>query len=248
MSLVQANDFTVIEFRRYKVKEAERQNFALYFETYFPEAFQQIGSIIFGQFLERNNPSGFTWIRGFKNMEDRKVLNEAFYKGPLWKEHSRKMNDRLVDHTNVLLLKPLQPRSGITVLPAVNPSEETSGAHGIVLAQIFAMKPESTDGFVKGAETTFSRYPEIGIREAGVLITLDVPNNYPGLPFRTDGPYLMWLGIVKDNQLAEKAISLLTQSGKELFNTGSLRSEPELLILDPTARSRLRWLPDSKLK
>ena len=35
------------------------------FESYFPEAFEQMGPIIFGHFLERINRDGFTRIRGF---------------------------------------------------------------------------------------------------------------------------------------------------------------------------------------
>jgi hypothetical protein len=49
------NDFQVIEFRRYIVKEGEREHFAEYFESYFPEAFQQLGAIAFGQFFESKN-------------------------------------------------------------------------------------------------------------------------------------------------------------------------------------------------
>ncbi len=116
--------FTVIELRRYTVKQSERQSFARYFETFFPEAFQQIGAIVYGQFLERDRPDTFTWIRGFHDLEARAALNAAFYDGPLWKEHSATMNDRLIDHTNVLLLQPLSPEREIPVLPAVDPVTE----------------------------------------------------------------------------------------------------------------------------
>src|SRR5262245_33537596 len=75
-------DFQVIEFRRYTVKEGEREHFAEYFESYFPEAFQQMGAIAFGQFFERKNPVGFTWMRGFKNTrsEERRVGKECRYR------------------------------------------------------------------------------------------------------------------------------------------------------------------------
>jgi len=76
-------DFPVIEFRRYTVKEEEREHFARYFESYFPEAFQQLGALIHGHFLEGENRSGFTWIRGFHDLEARATVNEAFYGGPL---------------------------------------------------------------------------------------------------------------------------------------------------------------------
>src|ERR1043166_8100533 len=48
-------DFQVIEFRRYTIKEGQRENFARYFDTYFPEAFQQLGAMAAGSFLERDD-------------------------------------------------------------------------------------------------------------------------------------------------------------------------------------------------
>jgi hypothetical protein len=114
-------DFQVIDFRRYTVKQGEREHFAEYFESYFPEAFQQMGAIVFGQFFERKNPVGFTWMRGFKNNDARAVVNAGFYYGPLWREHAFTMNSLMVDSDNVLLLRPLSPERGITVLPAVDP-------------------------------------------------------------------------------------------------------------------------------
>jgi NIPSNAP len=240
-------DFQVIEFRRYTIKQGEREHFAEYFESYFPEAFQQMGAIVFGQFFERKNAVGFTWMRGFKNNDARAIVNSAFYYGPLWREHASTMNSLMVDSDNVLLLRPLSPGRGIAVLPAVDPIKEENGAQGVVVAQIFAVKPNSVDAFVQKAQATFESYRAAGAREAGVLATLDVPNNFPQLPVRTDGPYLVWLGIVKDNQALESFfIPLAARSTESLSTTGLLRNAPELVILDPTDRSRLRWLSDEQ--
>jgi len=236
-------DFQVIEFRRYTTKEGEREHFGTYFENYFPEAFQQMGAIAFGQFFERKNPVGFTWMRGFKNMDARAVVNAGFYYGPLWREHSLTMNSLMVDSTNVLLLRPLTPERGVTVLPSVDPVVEAKGAQGVIVAQIFAVKPNSVEAFAQQAEATFASYRAAGGREAGVLVTLDVPNNFPQLPVRTDGPYLVWLGIMKDNQILDSKFSpLVERSLQSLSATNLLRAAPELVILDPTPRSRLRWL------
>jgi hypothetical protein len=238
-------DFPVIELRRYTVKEGEREHFARYFESYFPEAFEQLGALILGQFLERGNDSTFTWIRGFKDLDARATVNGAFYGGPLWKEHAATMNDRLIDHTNVLLLHPLRAEHGITVLPAVDAVREEGGARGVVVAQVFAVKADRVGAFAEAAEPTFARYRSAGVREAGLLVTLDVPNNFPRLPFRTDGPYLVWLGILADDQALETGFRpLALRSLPSLTATGLLREPPELLVLDPTRRSRLRWLPD----
>jgi hypothetical protein len=236
-------DFQVFEFRRYTIKEGERAHFAEYFESYFPEAFQQLGALAFGQFYERNQTSGFTWIRGFKNTDERAKVNAAFYYGPLWQEHKSTMNHLLVDSDNVLLLGPLRPERSLISLPAVDPVTETKGARGVVVAQIFSLKANHVEAFAQQAEATFARFRATGVREAGVLVTLDVANNFPQLPVRTDGPYLIWLGIAENNQKLEQFKLLAEQSSPSLSATGWLRGAPELLILDPTRRSRLRWLP-----
>ncbi|WP_172656924.1 NIPSNAP family protein [Collimonas arenae] len=237
------NDFQVIEFRRYLIKDGGRANFAAYFETYFPEAFQQLGAIAFGQFGERKNPNAFTWLRGFKNMDARAIVNGAFYYGPVWKEHKSVLNDLMVDSDNVMLLRPLDQGSGVTVLPAVDPVREMQGAKGIVLAQIFAIKNGEVEQFAERAAASFAGYREAGVRQAGVLVTLDANNNFPQLPVRTDGPYLVWLGIVEDDRMLESRFNPLAErASKELVASGMLRTAPELVILDPTKRSRLRWL------
>jgi hypothetical protein len=235
-------DFPVVEFRRYTIKKEERQHFADYFESFFPEAFEQLGAIAFGQFLERDDPARFTWIRGFHSLDERAAVNGAFYDGPLWKEHRTTMNDILLDSDDVLLLAPLAAR-GITVFPAVDPVREPAGARGIVVAQIFAVKAGEVDAFAARAGKTLAGCRAAGAREAGLLATLDVPNNFPRLPIRTDGPWVVWLGIV-ENEEALKALRTAAEgSARELASSGLLRGEPEFVVLQPTRRSRLRWLP-----
>ena len=237
-------DFQVFEFRRYTIREGEREHFAQYFESYFPEAFQQLGAIAGGSFFERRNKFGFTWIRGFHTIEDRAVANAAFYYGAVWKEHKKTLNDLMTDSDNVMLLRSLSPERGVPILPAVDPVTEANGAQGVVVAQIFAVKANSAEAFAKEAEATFARYRAAGAREAGVLVTLDVTNNFPQLPIRTNGPYLVWLGIFRDNQMLENEFAPVAErSLPSLSATGLLRAAPELVILDPTHRSRLRWLP-----
>jgi hypothetical protein len=236
-------DFQVIEFRRYTIKDGERQHFAEYFESYFPEAIQQLGGIVFGDFLERNNPSHFTWMRGFHNMDTRAVANASLYYGPLWKEHSTTMNALMTDSDNVLLLRPLNAQRGVPVLPAVDPVLEVEGAKGVVVAQIFAIKTDAVDTFAQQAEGVFASYRAAGAREAGVLVTLNATNNFPQLPVRTDGPFLVWLGILRDDELLRARFAPLAERSVQLLTaTGLLRGAPELVVLDPAPRSRLRWL------
>ena len=244
-SVKHLTDFQVIEFRRYTIREGERAHFAQYFETYFPEAFEQLGALAVGHFFERKNPSGFTWMRAFHNMDDRAKINALFYYGPLWREHAKTLNGLMLDSDNVLLLRPLSLQRAVSVLPAVDPVREPNGAQGVVVAEIFAVKPNAVDEFSRAAEATFASYRNAGVREAGVLVTLDAQNNFPQLPVRTDGPYLVWLGVASDDKKLDTAFSpLAEQSAKTLFATGLLRTAPEIVILDPATRSRLRWIAD----
>jgi hypothetical protein len=151
----------------------------------------------------------FTWLRGFRDMDARAVVNSAFYYGPVWKEHKQTVNPMMIDSDDVLLLRPLRP---IPVLPAVDPVRERE-PRGVVVMHIFhAVDPSSV-------ERAYAQY-----ECAGLLVTLDAPNNFPQLPVRTDGPWVVWLGVFED---ADQFTPI---------------SGGEVVVLTPTRRSRLRYL------
>ncbi|MEO7432511.1 MAG: hypothetical protein ABIR62_10850 [Dokdonella sp.] len=245
-SVAHLQDYQVVEFRRYRTTHGERARFAAYFDAYFPEALEQLGAMVFGQFLDRDQPDRFTWLRGFKDLGARPIVNSAFYYGPVWKEHRTKVNAILPDSDDVLLLRPLHADRGIRVLPAVDPVDEIGTPRGIVVAQIFPVKKGSEDAFAARAEAEFERYRINGVHEAGVLVTLDVPNNFPQLPIRADGPWMVWIGIVENAQtLAATLEPNLGKAEKALTDSGLLRAPIERIIMEPTPRSRLRWMHGS---
>ena len=238
---IASREFPVVELRRYAIRPGERERFARCFDGYFPEAFQQLGAIVFGQFLERANESWFTWLRGFPSLDARAEINGEFYDGGLWKEHAAQTNQRILDSDNVLLLRPLGPGRGLSVLPVVDLGADVAGAAGVVVLQIFAIKPGEEAELERSAEEAFAAYKAAGAHEAAVLVTLDVPNNFPRLPIRGDGPYLVWVGVAKDDSMLERLAPLFERSARSPGTLGHLRGAPELVLLDPTRRSRLRW-------
>ncbi len=237
---VGGREYPVVELRRYEIKPGERERFARYFDSHVPEAFQQIGFIALGQFQERKRDTGFTWLRAFPSYDARPDMSTEFYRGLLWKELGPRFNDRLVDVGNVLLLRPLVPGRGLAVLPAVDVVAGGGEAPGIVVLQIFPVKAGGTEAAARQAEEGFAAYRSAGAHEAGVLVTLDAPNNYPRLPIRTDGPHLVWVGVVKDEATLQTRLAPLTERTARSLG-GLLRGAPELVLLDPTLRSRLRW-------
>jgi hypothetical protein len=234
-------DFKVVELRRYEIKPETRQEFTLFFESYFPEAFQHLGALVFGDFLERENPSRFSWLRGFHDMDSRLAVCQSFYNGPLWKEHGPGINELMVDSSDVLLLQPIGPERGVLVLPAVSPLREPAGARGALVAQLFPVEAGQVEAFASAIESTFAGYRATGAREAGVLVTLEVPNNFPRHPIRTDGPWLVWLGLVKDDAMLDR-MRPLAQAPLPAAAARALRGPIETRVLDPGRRSRLRWL------
>lgn len=241
---MERGDFTVIEFRRYTIQDGERENFAKYFDAYFPEAMQQLGAIAAGQFFERENSSRFTWIRGFRSMDERAKANANLYYGPVWKEHREVMNALMTSFDNVLLMEALESGRGIEVLRSVDAVKEVNGMKGVAVAHIFPIKPGSLKDFMHNADGAFATYSMAGLREAGRFVTSDVANNFPQHPVRTDGPFVVWFGIARDDAAMEQFRGAAERAAKSLESTNLLRGTPELVILDPTSRSRMRWLPE----
>ena len=236
-------DYRDIEFRRYTIKDGERAHFAEYFDTYFPEAMQQLGAIAAGDFLDRGNANLFTWIRGFHDMDERARVNSAFYYGPVWKEHKKTLNDLMVDSDNVLLLHPVSDKHPLLILPAVDPIAEPAGAKGVLAGLLFAVRADHLDAFIAQAETELSHLASSDVREAGLFVTLNERNNFPQLPVRTDGPWLLWLAVAKDDASAASLGAAMNRAKAALLATGALQTDPESMMLDPSKRSRLRWLP-----
>lgn len=226
--------YNVIEFRRYALVEGGQAAFARYFETLFPEAFQQLGALALGQFTECEDPNSFLWLRGFRDWEQRAIGNAAFYYGPVWKEHKATLNGLMTDSDNVLLLRPLRPGSGVPVQPAVDPVREPHGAQGAAVAVLCTVQPGAVERFAELAAPAFAAWQAAGWRQAGLLATLDMPNNFPQLPVRGDGPHVVWLGIAAPGS-APPAMEALDDAARAL-----LREAPERILLRPTARSRLR--------
>jgi hypothetical protein len=235
------HDFDIVELRRYTVSPGQRARFAAWFDAYFPEAFEQLGAMVFGQFLERDQPDRFVWLRGYHDMLDRPVVNSAFYYGPLWREHREKVNAILPDSDNVLLMRSI-PGHPVPVVPAVDPVDEPGGAHGILVVQLLPVRAERADALATALAAASAAYPRDGVLPAGLLQTLDAPDNFPQLPVRTDGAWIAWIGVVRDAGALARLEQAMDGAEQRLDADGGLRAPAERIVAMATPRSRLRWL------
>jgi hypothetical protein len=244
-SVEHLQDFPLVEFRRYTTKARERTNFVEYFEAHFPEAFQQLSVVIFGTFLERKHPDRFAWLRGYHDNFHRGRSNASFYYGPVWREHRNRMNERLEDSDNVIQLTPVDSSRPLPVLPAVDPVLDGSNEPGVVVAVIYPIRPDEEVSFLTRSGPVFESFRRMGLREVTVLRSLEANNTFPQLPIRTDGPFVVWVGIApRSAALDLEALDEIDVTRAPRSVDSVLRSTPEVVILDPTRRSRLRWRPD----
>jgi NIPSNAP len=236
----QLSDLSVFELRRYVMKNGGREKFVRRFDTWAPEAFQQLGAVVLGQFTVRDEPNRFTWIRGWRHLDARAAGMSAFYYGPVWREHKQDFNEFIEDSDDVLLLKAYEPDRGVPVLKSVDPLAPPSPPGAVVLS-VFHVSKGRVDEAAQALEPAFRRLRAAGIREAGLLTTLDEPNNFPQHPIRTDGPYLVWIGAAPDERVETKLRAEISAAAGPLSRAGVLDRAPEISFLHPTERSRLRW-------
>jgi hypothetical protein len=169
---------------------------------------------VLAQFRDPGEPDHFVWLRGFPDLAGRAPALRAFYGGPVWARHSEAANATMIDSDDVLLLR----HAGLAVDPP------RAGAPVTVTTYPAAAGEEA--GLVHAIETDVLP----AVRAAGgvvraVLRTHPGPNEFPALPVREDGPFVVTV-TVGDGPPAPPVDSDL------------LRGDPHEARLVPTERSR----------
>ncbi|MDT7802247.1 MAG: hypothetical protein QOI78_5680 [Actinomycetota bacterium] len=153
----------VLELRRYTLHPGCRDELIELFEREFVDPQEAVGAHLFGLFRVPSSPDEFLWLRGFRSMAARKEALEAFYFGPVWKEHREAANATMIDSDNVLLLRPVL--CGLTSPPPgsqlyLSLSAQPSGAFAVLETEPspnnFPQLPVRDDG---PFSVSFSRKP-----------------------------------------------------------------------------------------
>lgn len=141
---------------------------------------------VIGQFRDLDDPDRFVWLRGFADMEARTRALETFYGGPVWKAHGPAANATMVDHTDVLLLKPAPGTAGFRFDPRLRPEPEGPViAGGVVIATIDHLNgPPSPDALAEPGAAS-------GAAVLARLVTEPARNGFPRLPVRADANVLV---------------------------------------------------------
>lgn len=237
----------VIELRQYALRPKRFAAFAELFEREFIEPQEAAGMRVIGQFRDIDDADRFVWLRGFADMPARAHSLEAFYGGALWRSLRDEANAYFVDTDDVLLLRPVSPGRGLDLRSLVR--ADPAGAApppGLVL---LAVHPTDADDAAE-YRRWFAREVEPAMAQSGITLTAwletdPTPNNFPRLPLR-EGEYVFaWIARCADRHAADSALHELTASAlwRQTLGPGlrrRLNGTPQLLRLEPTARSLLR--------
>lgn len=249
MDAISQDSSAVIELRQYTMKPGRRDDLIALFEEKFIETQEAAGIRVLGQFRDRDRPNYFVWMRGFADMPARATGLDGFYTSPTWRENRDAANDTMIDSDDVLLLRPVAAGSGLPQLAARPSLDGPKRAGGIVMATIYLLTSPVNDEF----RTFFDQRVAPLAAAAGAtpvarFETLEEPNNFPRLPVRAEHAYV-WLTTFADEPALrahrEKHAKLPALPAVESTLQKYLAKPVQQLVLEPTARSKLRHIPAS---
>ena len=231
----------IVELRRYTLRPGARETLIELFDRELVETQEEVGMHVLGQFRDLDDPDSFVWLRGFSDMPTRKRALEAFYGGPVWKQHAAAANATMIDVDNVLLFRPL---SGLALETDSRPAPgSTESQPGLLVATIYPLAESTASDF----PAFFAGHMEPALHQAGISVlatfaTEHSQNTYPALPVRDDADVFVWLAIFTDEADHERRLAELEQSPawRERISHAlaqHLDGQAEVLRLKPTSRS-----------
>jgi hypothetical protein len=237
----------VLELRQYTLKPGQRDVLIELFEREFVETQEAVGMRLIGQFRDLERPDRFVWIRGFADMPSRAQSLQAFYGGPVWQAHRDAANATMIDSDNVLLLRPAQANSAFAGMtePRAAVGATSTGATRI-LAMIYSLDTPVDAAFVRFFEAEIAPVlAATGAQPIARLETESSENTFPRLPVRAGEHVFVWFARFANDAAVrahEENLSSSPHWTKHLLPAleQRLKSAPERLLLEPTARSLLR--------
>jgi NIPSNAP protein len=236
----------VLELRQYTLKPNQRDVLIDLFERELVETQEAVGIDLVGMFRDLDRPERFVWLRGFPDMPARAEALQAFYGGPVWQAHRDAANATMIDSDNVLLLRPAGADAGFAPATATRaPIGTTAPSSSRVLATLYSLAAPADAAFRRFFDDEIApALTEAGAAPIARLETEPAENTFPRLPVRTGEHVFIWFARFADDAALRAAEARLAASPRWAALSDRLRrklkSSPERLVLEPTARSPLR--------
>jgi hypothetical protein len=238
----------VIELRQYTLLPDRRDVLIELFDREFVETQEVVGIHVLGQFRDLADPDRFVWLRGFPDMAARAAALTAFYlEGAAWRTHGAAAAATMLDSDDVLLLRPVDARSGFpppeTARPA--PGAETRPASRVMVT-IYHRDAPVDEGFTRFfRDHVAPLMAETGARPMACFQTEPAENTFPRLPVRTGENVFVWFASFasRDDHVEHAGRLARSRAWNERVLpelSARLNRPPRRLALEPTSRSQLR--------
>lgn len=234
----------IVELRQYTLHPGRRDELIELFEREFIEPQEAVGMQVLGQFTDLNEADRFVWLRGYTDMQARKKGLHDFYFGPVWQQYKNQANDTMLDSDNVLLLREARPGKGF----AESAKKELHGTkamqEGILICTIYHLKENPDEEFLAFFEQrVMPQLVKANITVLASYLPERSENNFPALPVREGENVFIWFS--SSANMSEQATKLKRLGELKSWGNGKalnsyLAKPPEVLVLLPTPRSKIR--------
>lgn len=235
----------VLELRRYTLHPGTRDTLITLFDREFIESQEEVGIQVIAQFRDLDHPDVFTWLRGFPSMSARATALASFYDGPVWARHRDAANATMISWDNVRLLRPVRPRTGISVTHDRPGADASALPPDVIVVTIYTLVRSAVDGFAEWFDAIVK--PQLimsGGRPIALLETEPGENTFPRLPVR-EGEHA-FVCMARFNGLAAYRQHIAALAGCPKWAAEiqpelnrCLTNRAEIWRLRPTARSRV---------
>jgi hypothetical protein len=216
----------IVELRQYTLRPGRRDELIDLFEAEFVESQAASGIALLGTFRDLDDPCRFSWLRGFETSDQRASALADFYGGPIWKSHREAANATMVDSDNVLLLRPVT----VPTEASLHVGLARSGDRGTVEVMLLPLSSPADDAAVL---ELVPRDPPI----LGVFVTSSEANTFPALPVREGEHFLVWATGYSSRAEYDGAWQQRARMLERVTAIPGLVGAPQVLQLDPTART-----------
>lgn len=231
----------IVELRQYTLHPGKRDVLVDLFDREFIESQEALGMRVIGQFRDLDDSDRFVWVRGFRDMTSRAQGLQAFYGGPVWKQHRDDANATMIDSDNVLLLRPARSKSGFSPVGSQRPPRGSHATRsGLVVASIYSLDESSEAAFIDYVEDELRlALTDVGAVVLAYFVTESSANNFPGLPVREGEHVFTWFAGFPNSTTNEPSIPGRGELGVSIPAAPGMQRSMQVLRLLPTARSAL---------
>ena len=241
MSETTAGTAGIVELRQYTLHPGRRDELIALFERELVRPQEAVGMQVIGQFRDLDRPDRFVWLRGFADMETRQRALNDFYGGPIWKQHRTEANATMIDSDNVLLLHPADAGAGFETRNAPA-AEDPAAAPGLVVAALhYFDAPVSPQFLAYFYQQRLPLLVAMGATALGSFVSDYSENTFPALPVCEGEHVFAWFAAFQDDAAWRRCQPLLQACPSIDATPLPAPRTTEVLRLQPTAQSRLRW-------